>query len=286
MAGRIKRGTVNAAQFAAPEEPGTCGRVMIKNSLFHQLGGYDEEFHPVGCQDFDLVTRATCASPEGAAVLVKDPKQIGLSIANRPHTGWSECVAEKVVNVDPNVYQGWKFGKMDSENRDRMKRLLLEGKLQRNEGKQIGVVANEIKLQVVDDYPPEPDDVPDWGGSVHGGDTDDDPGVTGPTTTLAVAKAPCSSRADTSICDSHLWRREVYTGPARPVPHNSENARRVVANQGGCASSDPARLGRASFGRVLAPSRCDLGRALFSPRQARLDQSAHGIFDHVDQELD
>ena len=130
MAGRIKRGTVNVAQFAAPEEPGTCGRVMIKNSLFHQLGGYDEEFHPVGCQDFDLVTRATCASPEGAAVLVKDPKQIGLSIANRRHTGWSECVAEKVVDVDPNVYQGWKFGKMDSENRSRMHRLLLEGELQ------------------------------------------------------------------------------------------------------------------------------------------------------------
>ena len=64
-AGRIKRGTVNVAQFAAPEEPGTCERVMIKRTLFRQLGGYDEEFHPVGCQDFDFVTRATCASPEG-----------------------------------------------------------------------------------------------------------------------------------------------------------------------------------------------------------------------------
>ena len=193
MAGRIKGGEVNVAQFAASEEPGTCGRIMIKRDLFHQLGGYDEEFHPVGCQDFDLVARATCASLQGAAVLLKDPKQIGLSIANRPHAGWSECIKEKVVNVDLSLYAGWKFGKMDSENRHRMHSLLSAGVLQRNDGKRIGVRANEVKLRVIEMAPPDPEDVPDWGSSPYD-DADDDPGVTGlaeaSATNVAAAATP------------------------------------------------------------------------------------------------
>lgn len=37
---------------------GTGGRIAIARELFHRLGGYDETFHPMGYQDFDLLARA------------------------------------------------------------------------------------------------------------------------------------------------------------------------------------------------------------------------------------
>jgi len=37
---------------------GTCGRIAIKRTAFHELGGYDESFMPMGYQDRDLLDRA------------------------------------------------------------------------------------------------------------------------------------------------------------------------------------------------------------------------------------
>lgn len=40
---------------------GTCGRIAIDRDLYHQLGGYDESFHPMGYQDRDLLCRASAS---------------------------------------------------------------------------------------------------------------------------------------------------------------------------------------------------------------------------------
>jgi len=40
---------------------GTGGRIAIASDLYHRLGGYDEAFHPMGYQDFDLLARAAAS---------------------------------------------------------------------------------------------------------------------------------------------------------------------------------------------------------------------------------
>ena len=48
---RIKKEEVACAQFTAPREHGTYGRIMIRRDIFHKLGGYDQTFYPVGVKD-------------------------------------------------------------------------------------------------------------------------------------------------------------------------------------------------------------------------------------------
>ncbi|CAJ1358184.1 unnamed protein product, partial [Effrenium voratum] len=36
---------------------GTCGRIALRRDTFWELGGYDEDAYPMGCQDTDLVLR-------------------------------------------------------------------------------------------------------------------------------------------------------------------------------------------------------------------------------------
>ena len=38
-------------------DPGTCGRMVYRFSDFHDIGGYDQDFFPVGYQDVDLRVR-------------------------------------------------------------------------------------------------------------------------------------------------------------------------------------------------------------------------------------
>ena len=168
VAGRIKSGDVNVAQFYSTDAPGTYGRIMIKRSLFHALGGYDEDFHPVGCQDFDLLARATCCSKEGAAILISDPRKVGASILNTANADWSTNIRAKMFNVDPGKYEGWKFGKMDQLNRVMSHDRLALGRMKRNESKQvIGVPSVYVELEhsvdadnLLTDF--EPDFEPDW----------------------------------------------------------------------------------------------------------------------------
>ena len=52
---RIKSGEVGCAQFSASGDAGAYDRIMVGRNLFCKLGCYDETFHPVGCQDTDLI---------------------------------------------------------------------------------------------------------------------------------------------------------------------------------------------------------------------------------------
>ena len=107
---RIKSGEVGCAQFYASGEAGTYGRIMIERNLFCKLGGYDEAFHPVGCQDTDLIYRVLACENVGSTIRVDNNKMVGTSIDNKPKAGWSASIKEKVANTDPSKYAKWKFG--------------------------------------------------------------------------------------------------------------------------------------------------------------------------------
>ena len=101
---RIKSGEVGCAQFYASGEAGTYGRIMIERNLFCKLGGYDETFHPVGCQDTDLIYRVLACENVGSTIRVDINKMVATSIDNKPKAGWSASIKEKVANTDPSKY--------------------------------------------------------------------------------------------------------------------------------------------------------------------------------------
>ena len=81
---RIKADKVACAQFYASNEAGTYGHIMIQRDMFHKLGGYDESFHPVGCQDRDLIYRVLACANVGTTIRVDDNRMVGTSIDNKP----------------------------------------------------------------------------------------------------------------------------------------------------------------------------------------------------------
>ena len=146
IAHRMKSGSVALAQFYGSGEAGTYGRIMIRRSLFHLLGGYDESFHPVGCQDTDLIYRVLMCDGVGETIRVDTNSMVGTSIDNRPGATWSQCIQEKVANTDPAKYGKWKFGFMDQANRSKMYLLLEAGEVQRNVDKTIGLPATLLQF--------------------------------------------------------------------------------------------------------------------------------------------
>jgi hypothetical protein len=44
-------------QFSGNWKDGSCGRISVKRKLFFAIGGYDEQFEPMGFQDLDIMVR-------------------------------------------------------------------------------------------------------------------------------------------------------------------------------------------------------------------------------------
>ena len=129
---------------------------MIDRTLFRKLGGYDESFHPVGCQDTELIYRVLACSGVGDTIRVDTKAMVGSSIDNKPGAKWSQCIHEKVANTDPITYSKWKFGYMDAKNRTIMYQLLAAGEVQRNVGKVIGCKTTLFNFE--DEASPNEDD--------------------------------------------------------------------------------------------------------------------------------
>jgi len=110
---------------------GTCGRIAAKRSDFMEIGGYDEDAFPMGCQDTDLVLRLKGLgrghhSKGGSAALSQ-------AILN--------TTEQKVEHCDP-VLELKKWGQMNEWNRRVFDQRRRDGKLKRNENKaRIGVPA-------------------------------------------------------------------------------------------------------------------------------------------------
>jgi hypothetical protein len=107
---------------------GTCGRIAYRRQDFMKLRGYDEDAHPMGAQDVDLVSRLK-ELPGASMRKTKVPK-FSQAIVNTQ--------AQKICCCDPSIKLRW--GQMDSENREAFKRRRSNGELVRNRDKDnIGV---------------------------------------------------------------------------------------------------------------------------------------------------
>ncbi len=85
---------------------GTCGRVAIASDLFHELGGYDESFFPVGYDDSDLIRRIerkgvkveTSRCAKGSAIV--NSKEESLLHCELQGMTWEQCT---FANRDKSV---------------------------------------------------------------------------------------------------------------------------------------------------------------------------------------
>lgn len=66
---------------------GTCGRVALSAARWQELGGYDEQFLPVGWQDIDLMYRARAIGLQYQEV----NRGVGLAVGN--------SYADKIANI-------------------------------------------------------------------------------------------------------------------------------------------------------------------------------------------
>ncbi|CAK9027133.1 Uncharacterized protein SCF082_LOCUS17779 [Durusdinium trenchii] len=107
---------------------GTCGRIALMTEVFWELGGYDEDAEPMGCQDTDMVLRVKQLQ-RGPHKKVKDAL-LSQAILNNQE--------QKIENCDPAGLKKW--SQMNEKNRQTFQERRSQGKLTRNVEKgKIGV---------------------------------------------------------------------------------------------------------------------------------------------------
>ena len=97
---------------------GTCGRIASTRADFERLGGYDENFGPIGYQDLDLIARA-----KASGMHVHDVRRVGI-------------VGTAIVNDREDTCRalGWKsYRQCNTANANRSKTNILMGKLVANQ---------------------------------------------------------------------------------------------------------------------------------------------------------
>eukprot|EP00971_Amphidinium_carterae_P019876 391535-Amphidinium_carterae.2 len=73
-------------QFGAPQ--GTTGRIAMRHAMFLDINGYDEQFHPMGGQDIDIIKRfkamhgSICKLDPRETSAIENPKEAKVLIFN------------------------------------------------------------------------------------------------------------------------------------------------------------------------------------------------------------
>jgi hypothetical protein len=92
---------------------GTCGRVALSRSLFYNLRGYDEEFHPMGYQDRDLINRAAAWGAKilrrhsHGSVAIPNTKEASISQCSKPGMTWNDYMTANKARSEQNIAQGY-----------------------------------------------------------------------------------------------------------------------------------------------------------------------------------
>lgn len=115
---------------------GTCGRIACLRNDFLRVGGYDEDAHPFGNQDLDLVARLKLL--HGKALVRKLSGAMAI-----PNTK-----KDTIREVDPNLGITW--AQMDAENRLIFRRRRAEQGAVRNTGHKPGVVAERWMVEEIE----------------------------------------------------------------------------------------------------------------------------------------
>jgi len=126
---------------------GTCGRICCLQSDFRHLGGYDEDLHPFGAQDLDLVERLRRTFGSNLV-----PRSHDMKVAAVPNT--------KADTMRLVAGSGLSWGQMDAANRGIIATRTAAGQFIRNCGRQLGVPVSRL-LPPPSPPPEESDEVCD-----------------------------------------------------------------------------------------------------------------------------
>lgn len=105
--------------WSGTHSDGTFGRIAATKLAFEHLGGYDEDLHPMGFQDADLLLRASAA---GYAV-IRARCQEGVAIKNSKQESIRSCQKD-----------GYTWHDYDRENRETSMNNLRNGRITANLG--------------------------------------------------------------------------------------------------------------------------------------------------------
>ena len=106
----------NEIQGCNTYNKGIYGRIAIRREGFSKLGGYDEQFHPAGAQDRDLIARA---------------KASGMTLSNYPAKRMA--IANSKFDTINSMNCGLSWQSMNDQNCRVSARNIAEGRLRANE---------------------------------------------------------------------------------------------------------------------------------------------------------
>jgi hypothetical protein len=107
---------------------GTYGKIAITHKLFYRLGGYDESFYPMACQDEDLLRRGEAAGATSA----REPCARHWAIRNTKVESIEHCRVGSLTWQD-----------LDRLNWERSRANIAEGSLTANRNARWGVLVGE-----------------------------------------------------------------------------------------------------------------------------------------------
>ncbi len=130
-----KQERVTGCLFFSQNNSGTFGTIGAASWAWWLLGGYDEDFLPMGCQDTDLLRRLRAV---GEVFRVDQESAVGHDIGNtsEDHSNNRGHQWEKVAHVDPE-YGNLRWGQMDQRNRTAMEAKFAKGEYTRNQTRDI-----------------------------------------------------------------------------------------------------------------------------------------------------
>jgi hypothetical protein len=122
---------------------GTYGTLGLSSWLYWMLGGYDEDFLPMGCQDTDLLRRVRTI---GKLFHIDQQSIVGDDLPNDivgMHVG-KQHKENKVLHVAPQ-FRHLRWGQMDQRNRELMNTKMAGGEYVRNINKHLGYGVQELE---------------------------------------------------------------------------------------------------------------------------------------------
>jgi hypothetical protein len=99
-------------QWSGAFPDGTYGRIAMARDAFHNLGGYDESFYPMGYQDCDILARASAA---GFAIIsatcpamfaIKNSKEDSVKNCSRGGMTWRDYNDWNRARSESNIASG------------------------------------------------------------------------------------------------------------------------------------------------------------------------------------
>ena len=120
-------------------DSGTCGRMAYRFCDFDEVGGYDQDFFPVGYQDVDLKVRFNALQKKAGQKNTKPIDNVGNfggAVPNDPTNRRNDRNNAKITQVDNDLLQSAdtsSWGKMNAKNLEIAHQKMKRGEIKRNQ---------------------------------------------------------------------------------------------------------------------------------------------------------